>query len=83
MSVTIKLRREGGKKKSYYQIIVIDSKKTPQGKYIEKLGYYQPLSEPYTLEVNKDSCLEWMKKGARLTKTVETLFKKAGLLKKN
>jgi len=83
MSVTIKLRREGGKKKPYYQVVVIDNKKPTQGKYIEKLGYYHPLSDPYIFEVNKDSCLQWIEKGARLSKTIRSLFKENGLLKNN
>lgn len=82
MSVSIKLRREGGKKKPYYQVVVIDTKKTAKGRYIEKLGHYQPLSDPYIFEVNKESCLKWIKKGARLSKTVENLFEKVGLPKK-
>ena len=81
MSVKIKLRREGGKKKPFYKVIVIDSRKTGEGKFIEQLGYYQPLSEPYVFEINKEASLKWIEKGAQLSETVENLFIKAGIVK--
>ena len=81
MSVKIKLRREGGKKKPSYKVIVIDSRKTGEGKFIEQLGYYQPLVTPYIFQIDKEASLKWMKKGAQLSETVENLFKKVGILK--
>ena len=81
MSVKIKLRREGSKKKPSYKVIVIDSRKTGKGKFIEQLGYYQPLSDPHVFKIDEKASLKWIEKGAQLSETVENLFKKAGMLK--
>lgn len=81
MSVKIKLRREGGKKRPSYKVIVIDSRKTGDGKFIEQLGYYQPLADPYIFKIDKETSLKWIEKGAQLSETIEDLFKKAGVLK--
>ena len=81
MSVVIKLRREGGKKKPFYKVIVIDSRKACDGKYIEQLGYYQPLSDPYVFKIDKEASLKWIEKGAQPSETVKNLFKKMGILK--
>lgn len=81
MSVKIKLRREGGKKKPSYKVIIIDSRKTGEGKFIEQLGYYQPLADPYIFKIDEGASLKWIEKGAQLSETVENLFKKAGILK--
>ena len=81
MSVKIKLRREGGKKKPFYKVIVIDSRKACDGKYIEQLGYYQPLSDPYVFKIDKEASLKWIEKGAQPSETVKNLFKKMGILK--
>jgi len=82
MSVTIKLRREGGKKNPFYKVVVIDSRKACNAKFIEQLGYYQPLSDPYVFEIDQEASLKWIEKGARLSETVKNLFKKKGILKK-
>lgn len=81
MSVKIKLRREGSKKKPSYKVIVIDSRKTGDGKFIEQLGYYQPIADPYIFKIDKEASLKWIEKGAQLSETVKDLFKKAGILK--
>ncbi|MDD5013900.1 MAG: 30S ribosomal protein S16 [Atribacterota bacterium] len=82
MSVTIKLRREGGNKNPFYKVVVIDSRKACNAKFIEQLGYYQPLSDPYVFEIDQEASLKWIEKGARLSETVKNLFKKKGILKK-
>jgi len=81
MSVKIKLRREGGKKKPFYKIVVIDSRKACNAKFIEQLGYYQPLSDPYVIKIDQEASLKWMEKGAQLSATVKRLFNKEGILK--
>ena len=81
MSVKIKLRREGGKKKPFYKVVVIDSRKASNAKFIEQLGYYQPLSDPYVLKINQEASLKWIEKGAQLSTTVKNLFEKEGILK--
>jgi len=81
MSVIIKLRREGGKKKPFYKVVAIDSRKACNAKFIEQLGYYQPLSNPYVLNIDQEASLKWIEKGAKLSATVKDLFKKEGMLK--
>ncbi len=81
MSVIIKLRREGGKKKPFYKIVVIDSRKACNAKFIEQLGYYQPLSDPYVTKIDQEATLKWIEKGAQLSATVKNIFKKEGILK--
>ncbi len=81
MSVKIKLRREGGKKKAFYQVVVIDSRKPAKGEYLEKIGYYQPLADPYVFHIDREASLKWMERGAQLSKTVKDLFKEAGVIK--
>jgi small subunit ribosomal protein S16 len=80
MSAKIKLRREGAKKQPSYKIVVIDSRKPRDGRFIKMLGYYQPTNDPYTLKVDKEESIKWIKQGAKMTKTVESLFKKNGIL---
>jgi len=82
MTVKIKLRREGGKKKPFYKVVVIDSRKPRDGKFIEQLGYYQPISDPCIFKVDKEASLKWIERGAQLSETVKNLFKKEGISKK-
>ncbi len=81
MSAIIKLRREGGKKKPFYKVVVLDSRRACSAKFIEQLGYYQPLSDPYVFKVDQEASLKWIEKGAQLSATVKDLFKKEGILK--
>lgn len=80
MSAKIKLRREGAKKNPSYKIVVIDSRKPRDGRFIKMLGYYQPTIEPCVLKVDKEESVKWIKQGAAMTKTVESLFRKNGIL---
>ena len=80
MSARIKLRREGAKKNPCYKIIVIDSRKPGDGRFIQMLGYYQPTKEPCVLKIDKEESLKWIKQGVKMTKTVESLFRKEGIL---
>ena len=80
MSAKIKLRREGAKKNPSYKIVVIDSRKPRDGRFIKMLGYYQPTTEPCGFKVDREESLKWIKQGATMTRTVESLFKKNGIL---
>jgi small subunit ribosomal protein S16 len=82
MSAKIKLRREGAKKKPSYKIVVIDSRKPRDGRFIKMLGYYQPTNDPYVFKIDKEESLKWIKQGAKMTRTVESLFKDNGVLDK-
>jgi small subunit ribosomal protein S16 len=78
--VKIRLRRIGAKKNPYYRIVVADSRIPRDGRSIEELGTYNPLTEPSELKVNAERALAWIKNGAQPTDTVKTLLKKAGVL---
>ena len=74
MSVKIRLTRVGAKKQPYYRIVVADSRFPRDGRFIEKVGTYDPKTDPSTIEVDKGKALDWIKKGAKPTNTVQKLF---------
>lgn len=77
--VKIRLRRDGAKKSPYYTIVVADSRYPADGRFIEKVGTYNPMVEPAELNIDKEKVLDWMKKGAKPTDTALALIKKAGV----
>ena len=78
--VKIRLRRMGAKKAPFYRIVVADSRYPRDGRFIEELGYYDPMTEPATVKVDAEKAKEWMKNGAQPTDTVRGLLKKANVL---
>ena len=74
MSVKIRLTRIGSKKQPYYRIVVADSRSSRDGKFIEKIGTYDPKTEPSTIVLDKDKAVDWIKKGAKPSNTVQKLF---------
>ena len=79
MSVKIRLKRMGTKKVPFFRIVVADSRAPRDGRFIEELGYYNPLTEPKLVKIDNEKALEWMKKGARPSETVERLFRDNGV----
>lgn len=79
MAVRIRLKRIGAKKNPFYRIVVADSRRAVDGKFIEEIGYYDPLTEPKTVKIDNEKALGWIENGARPTDTVERLFKNSGL----
>ncbi len=79
MAVRIRLKRMGAKKRPFYRIVVADSRFPRDGRFIEEIGIYNPTTDPSTLEVNEEKAADWLKKGARPSETVKSLFKKAGI----
>ncbi len=79
MAVKIRLRRMGAKKTPFYRIVVSDSRSPRDGRFIEELGYYNPLTEPKTVKIDNEKAAKWLKNGAKPTETVERLFKNSGL----
>lgn len=77
--VKIRLRRDGAKKAPYYTIVVADSRYPADGRFIEKVGTYNPMVEPAEIKVDTEKVAEWIKKGAKPTDTAAALIKKAGL----
>ena len=78
--VKIRLRRMGAKKNPYYRIVVADSRSPRDGRCIEEIGTYNPLTDPATITVDADKAREWIKNGAQPTDTVRGLLKKAEVL---
>ncbi|BBM88971.1 30S ribosomal protein S16 [Spirochaetota bacterium] len=81
MSVSLRLTRIGKKKQPHYRIVAVDKRKARDGKYIEKLGIFNPLKTSDNLVVNKDLVFKWFRVGAQPTQTVKQIFSKQGLLK--
>ena len=75
--VKIRLQRIGKKKAPFYHIVVADSKSPRDGKIIEQIGTYDPMTEPGTKNLDKEKCEAWIKNGAKPTDTVKALIEKA------
>jgi small subunit ribosomal protein S16 len=82
MAVKIRLKRMGAKKAPFYRVVVADSRSPRDGRFIEEIGYYNPLTEPAQININEEKALKWLSNGAQPTDTVNNLFRKAGILKK-
>jgi small subunit ribosomal protein S16 len=80
LAVKIRLRRIGAKKAPFYRVVVADSRFPRDGRFIEEIGYYNPLEEPSLFKVDADKAKEWIANGAQPTDTVKALFKKNGVL---
>ena len=77
--VKIRLRRDGAKKAPYYTVVVSDSRFPADGRFIEKVGTYNPMTNPEVIDINKELVEKWVKNGARPTDTAKALIKKAGI----
>ncbi len=82
MAVKLRLKRMGSKKKPFYRVVAADSRATRDGKVIEEVGYYNPVSEPAEVKINEELALKWLANGAIPTDTVRGLFKQEGIMKK-
>lgn len=80
MSVKIRMRRMGSKRKPFYRIVVADSHMPRDGRFIEEVGYYNPLTNPDEVKLEEDKIFEWLEKGAQPSDTVRSLLSKAGLM---
>lgn len=79
MAVRIRLKRVGAKKRPFYRIVVADSRSPRDGAFIDEIGYYNPTTEPTTLNINNEKAQEWLQKGAQPSDTVKALLQKAGI----
>ena len=79
MAVKIRLARFGAKKKPFYRIVVTDARAPRNGRFIEKIGTYDPKQDPPTIIVDTERVAEWLQKGAQTTPTVAQLLKRAGI----
>ncbi|MBE6778156.1 MAG: 30S ribosomal protein S16 [Ruminococcaceae bacterium] len=79
MAVKIRLRRTGAKKAPSYRVVVADSRYPRDGRFIEEIGYYNPLQEPAVIKIDLEKAANWIANGAQPTDTVKALLKKAGM----
>ena len=78
--VKIRLKRMGAHKKPFYRVVVVDSRSPRDGRFIEEIGYYNPMTEPATISIDEEKAKKWLGNGAQLTDTVKFLFKKNGII---
>ncbi|GAB4247516.1 MAG: hypothetical protein Kow0027_09320 [Saprospiraceae bacterium] len=79
MAVKIRLQRKGKKKKPYYHIVIADARAPRDGKFIERIGFYNPQTVPATIEVDRDKAYDWLQKGAQPTDTVRAMLRLKGV----
>lgn len=82
MSVKIRLKRMGAKKSPFYRIVVADSRSPRDGRQIETVGTYNPLTKPAEVKIDEAKVLDWMQKGAKPSDTVRNLFSEQGIMEK-
>ncbi len=80
MAVKIRLRRMGMKKAPFYRVVIADERSPRDGRCIDEIGYYNPLTEPATVEIDADKAKQWIKNGAQPTDTVKALLKKSNII---
>jgi small subunit ribosomal protein S16 len=78
--VKIRLKRMGANKKPFYRVVVADSRRARDGKFIEEIGYYNPLTEPASINIDDERAKKWLGEGAQPTETVRALLKKTGII---
>ena len=80
MAVKIRLKRMGMKKHPFYRIVVADGRTPRDGRFIEEIGYYDPMKQPADIKVDNEKAQHWIKDGAQPTETVRVLLKKSGAI---
>lgn len=81
MAVKIRLRRMGAKKAPFYRIVVADSRFPRDGRFIEEIGYYNPVENPEVVKIDEEKAQKWIANGAQPTDTVKALLRKNGIVK--
>lgn len=79
--VKIRLRRMGAKRAPFYRVVVADSKYPRDGRFIDEIGTYNPMTEPAEINIDAEKAAKWLSNGAQPTDTVKDLFKKNGIIK--
>ena len=79
--VKIRLKRMGMKKHPFYRIVVADERSPRDGRFIEEIGYYNPMKQPADIKVDNEKAVDWMKKGAQPSDTVRNILSKKGVMK--
>lgn len=82
MAVKLRLKRMGAKKRPFYRVVAADSRSPRDGRFIEEVGYYNPVTNPAEVKIDEEKALKWLSQGAIPTDTVRDLFSKQGIMKK-
>lgn len=82
MAVKLRLRRMGKKRQPYYKLVAADSRSPRDGKYLDAVGVYNPMTQPHKLEIDEVKAMDWLHKGAQPTDTVKSLLSQKGILLK-
>jgi small subunit ribosomal protein S16 len=80
VAVRIRLKRFGAKKRPFYRIVVADSRSPRDGRFIDEIGYYNPIAEPAELKIDIEKAKKWLSVGAQPSDTVKSLFRKEGII---
>lgn len=81
MAVRIRMTRMGAKKKPFYRLVAADSESPRDGRFLEILGYYDPMKEPAEVKLHGEKVTYWLEKGAKISGSAKSILKKEGLLK--
>ena len=80
--VKIRLKRMGMKKNPFYRVVVADERSPRDGRFIDEIGYYDPMKTPSQIKIDKEKALDWMQKGAQPTDSARSLLKRCGVIEK-
>ena len=80
MAVKMRLTRIGKKKAPFYRVVIADVRAPRDGRFVEEIGYYNPMTEPADIKIDADKAKQWIKNGAQPTDTVKALLKKSGIV---
>ena len=80
MAVKMRLTRIGKKKAPFYRVVIADARAPRDGRFVEEIGYYNPLTEPAEIKIDAEKAKQWIKNGAQPTDTVKALLKKSGIV---
>ncbi|MBJ7603505.1 MAG: 30S ribosomal protein S16 [Candidatus Dormibacteraeota bacterium] len=81
--VKIRLTRRGAKKRPFYRLVVADARSPRDGRFIEQLGYYDPLTDPATVKIDEEKTLRWLGQGAQPSDSARVLLKREGILERH
>lgn len=82
MAVRIRLQRHGRKKRPFYRLVAADARAQRDGAFLERLGHYNPLTEPAEIHIDEEKALKWLRRGAQPTDTAKSLLSQRGILRK-
>ncbi len=82
MAVKLRLKRMGAKQRPFYRIVAADSRSPRDGRFLEVVGTYNPITSPAEVKIDEEKALHWLNEGAQPTETVKNIFSKEGIMKK-